>query len=151
MSRGLMGKKHAKMPPKSIFKLYYLCQQRTLPVILVINNVVHHQAISHWRCPSGAGYWPQTVKKHFKGIISISELLSIIPYTKSTKNINLRGLFLVTSSNLLRFNYMVLVHFFQQKPLYIPGPSSPLWDSSPELSERLFAGLQSSVGSLVKT
>ena len=29
MSRAIMGKKkHAKMP-KSIFKLYYLCQQRT--------------------------------------------------------------------------------------------------------------------------
>ena len=92
-------------------------------------------------------HWPlDSWGAHLRRMFKRPQILESSCTLKSTKIINLGGLFFVISSHFLMFDYI----FFPSRKIiiYILAPPLPLWSSSSELSERLSPRLWIKLNSL---
>ena len=134
--------------------LYIAVDERNSPAISGNKGCCSHQAISHYRHPrlctlrgvrmeNNPGYWPQLVKVHIKGMISLSPDFCIFPYIEkcSIHQFEMSGFSLI-NTNLLMFQQHVS---FLQKLFCILVPPLPLWSRPSELSVRVSPRLKPSV------
>ena len=96
------------------------------------------------------GYWPQLVKMHIPGIITMNLILTYSHTQKSTRIINLRCLFFMILNSLLCLTICFWGSFFffsyskKNHLLHFLVPPLPFCSSSSEVSEKLSHGLYSS-------